>query len=69
MSFEKNAVRETNTERTSAAELATRRDLAAAYRLVAMRGWDDVIYTHISAAAPDEPNQFLITSGLADVAD
>ncbi len=39
----------------SAAELATRGDLAAAYWLVTLNGWDDVVYTHISASVPDEP--------------
>ncbi|WP_029009245.1 class II aldolase/adducin family protein [Azospirillum halopraeferens] len=43
-----------------AAERRARVDLAAAYRLVAERGWDDLIYTHISLAVPDEPGRFLI---------
>ncbi|MFK8052328.1 MAG: class II aldolase/adducin family protein [Woeseiaceae bacterium] len=46
--------------RVSAAEWDTRVDLAAAYRLVAMHGWDDLVYTHISATVPDEPGHFLI---------
>ena len=33
----------------------TRRDLAAAYRLIAHFGLDDGIYTHISARLPDDP--------------
>ncbi|HKX79344.1 MAG TPA: class II aldolase/adducin family protein [Novosphingobium sp.] len=44
-------------------ERAMRRDLAAAYRLVALNGWDDMIGTHISArlpTPPGEPEQFLI---------
>ena len=32
---------------------ALRRDLAAAYRLIALHGMDDGIYTHISARLPD----------------
>lgn len=32
-----------------------RRDLAAAYRLIALYGMDDSIYTHISARMPDGP--------------
>ena len=36
-----------------AAETAIRRDLAAAYRLIACFGMDDGIYTHISARLPD----------------
>ncbi|MGY9049218.1 aldolase [Puniceibacterium antarcticum] len=35
---------------------ALRRDLAAAYRLIALEGMDDSIYTHISARLPDGPN-------------
>jgi len=35
-------------------------DLAAAYRLVAFEGWDDLIYSHISASVPQEPGHFLI---------
>ncbi|MGR3465580.1 class II aldolase/adducin family protein [Limimaricola sp.] len=34
---------------------ALRRDLAAAYRLIALEGMDDGIYTHISARMPDGP--------------
>lgn len=44
----------------SDAERRARIDLAAAYRLVAMNGWDDLIYTHISASVPGEPGHFLI---------
>ncbi|MCC9621424.1 class II aldolase/adducin family protein [Thalassospira sp. MA62] len=33
-----------------------RRDLAAAYRLIALEGMDDGIYTHISARLPQGPN-------------
>ncbi|MDX5363492.1 MAG: class II aldolase/adducin family protein [Pseudazoarcus pumilus] len=44
----------------SAAEWQARIDLAAAYRLVARRGWDDLIYTHVSARHPELENAFLI---------
>src|SRR5690554_5984723 len=44
----------------SAAEWQARVDLAAAYRLVARRGWDDLIYTHVSARHPEIENAFLI---------
>jgi ribulose-5-phosphate 4-epimerase/fuculose-1-phosphate aldolase len=37
-----------------------RRDLAAAYRLAARRGWDDTVWTHISASVPGEPGHYLI---------
>ncbi len=33
-------------------EATLRRDLAAAYRLAARRGWDDIVWTHISASLP-----------------
>lgn len=44
----------------SDAERQMRSDLAAAYRLVALYGMDDSIYTHISARVPGEEDQFLI---------
>ncbi len=48
------------TRRMTEAERATRIDLAAAYRLAALNGWDDTIYTHISAAVPGEEGAYLI---------
>ena len=33
-------------------EWAMRVDLAATYRIVALYGWDDLIFTHISARIP-----------------
>jgi ribulose-5-phosphate 4-epimerase/fuculose-1-phosphate aldolase len=47
-------------EQVSEAEWQTRVDLAAAYRLVAHYGWDDLIYTHISARVPGPEHHFLI---------
>jgi ribulose-5-phosphate 4-epimerase/fuculose-1-phosphate aldolase len=44
----------------SDAERRVREDLAAAYRLVALYGMDDSIYTHISARVPGHHDQFLI---------
>jgi ribulose-5-phosphate 4-epimerase/fuculose-1-phosphate aldolase len=41
-------------------EQEVRIDLAATYRLVAHYGWDDLIYTHISARVPEEDNQFFL---------
>ena len=41
-------------------EWALRADLAAAYRLVAMYGWDDLVFTHISARIPGPEHHFLI---------
>src|SRR5260221_6417372 len=45
---------------TNEAEFAVRCDLAAAYRLIALHGMDDSIYTHISARVPGTRDQFLI---------
>ena len=44
----------------TAAERAIRIDLAAAYRLVALEEWDDMIFTHISARIPGPEHHFLI---------
>ena len=44
----------------SAEEWQARVDLAALYRLVAMHGWDDLVYTHISARIPGPEHHFLI---------
>lgn len=46
-------------EQVSDHEWAVRVDLAAAYRLVALFGWDDLVFTHISAKIPGE-EAFLI---------
>lgn len=37
-----------------------RRDLAAAYRLAALFGWDDTLYTHFSVRLPGAEPRFLI---------
>jgi ribulose-5-phosphate 4-epimerase/fuculose-1-phosphate aldolase len=41
-------------------EWQTRVELAALYRLVALHGWDDLIFTHISARLPGPGHEFLI---------
>ena len=41
-------------------EWAIRVDLAAAYRMVAYYGWDDLIFTHLSARIPGPEHQFLL---------
>ncbi len=46
--------------RVSEAEWQMRVDLAAAYRLVALFKWDDLVFTHISARVPGRDNEFLI---------
>jgi ribulose-5-phosphate 4-epimerase/fuculose-1-phosphate aldolase len=47
-------------EVVSAEEWQLRCDLAAAYRLVAMYGWSDLVFTHISARIPGPEHHFLI---------
>lgn len=44
----------------SEAEWRLRCDLAACYRLVAHYGWDDLVFTHISARVPGPEHHFLI---------
>jgi ribulose-5-phosphate 4-epimerase/fuculose-1-phosphate aldolase len=44
----------------AAAEWDQRVALAACYRLVALYGWDDLIFTHISARVPGPDHHFLI---------
>ena len=41
-------------------ERRLRIDLAACYRLVALHGWDDLVFTHISARVPGPGHHFLI---------
>lgn len=40
-------------------EWKTRVDLAAAFRLAAIQGWDEYLFAHISARVPNEPNHYL----------
>src|SRR5947207_7079247 len=47
-------------DQVSAEEWEARVDLAAAYRLVALYGWDDFIFTHISARVPGPEHHFLL---------
>lgn len=42
------------------AEARLRCDLAACYRLVAMMGWDDLLYTHLSVRIPGPEHHFLL---------
>lgn len=46
--------------KVSDAEWALRVDLAAAYRLVAWYGWDDLIFTHLSVRIPGPEHHFLL---------
>ncbi len=47
-------------ETVSQEEWQARVDLAAAYRLVALYGWDDLIFTHLSARVPGPEHHFLL---------
>lgn len=65
-SFELAANQRPDTVGITDEEWAVRVDLAAAYRLCAMHGWDDLIYTHISARVPGTSGHFLVNPlGLA----
>jgi ribulose-5-phosphate 4-epimerase/fuculose-1-phosphate aldolase len=44
----------------TADEWQLRVDLAACYRLVALHGWSDLVFTHISARVPGPEHHFLI---------
>jgi ribulose-5-phosphate 4-epimerase/fuculose-1-phosphate aldolase len=41
-------------------EQSLRVDLAACYRLIALYGWDDIVFTHVSARVPGPEEHFLI---------
>jgi ribulose-5-phosphate 4-epimerase/fuculose-1-phosphate aldolase len=47
-------------DKVSPEEWQLRVDLAAAYRLVALYGWSDLVFTHISARIPGPEHAFLI---------
>jgi ribulose-5-phosphate 4-epimerase/fuculose-1-phosphate aldolase len=47
-------------DQVSDEEWAVRVDLAACYRLVALYGWSDLVFTHISARLPGPEHHFLI---------
>jgi ribulose-5-phosphate 4-epimerase/fuculose-1-phosphate aldolase len=47
-------------DKVSPEEWAVRVDLAACYRLVARYGWEDLVFTHITARVPGSDDQFLI---------
>jgi ribulose-5-phosphate 4-epimerase/fuculose-1-phosphate aldolase len=47
-------------DKVSPEEWKIRIDLAAAYRLVAHYGWDDLIFTHLSARVPGPEHHFLL---------
>jgi len=49
-------------DQVSDEEWQMRIDLAACYRLIAIHGWDDLIFTHISARVPGADEHFLINA-------
>jgi ribulose-5-phosphate 4-epimerase/fuculose-1-phosphate aldolase len=53
-----NAVRNQVTDE----EWQTRIDLAACYRAIALYGWDDLVFTHVSARVPGPDVHFLINA-------
>lgn len=57
-----NILQESVRAKVSEAEWQTRVDLAACYRLIAMHGWDDLVFTHISARVPGPEEHFLINA-------
>ncbi len=60
------AKRRLSNEPMSDGERKVRIELAAAYRLAQLNGWDELIYNHISARVPGTENHFLINPyGLA----
>ena len=48
-------------------EWDVRVDLAAFYRTIPYFGWDDLIFTHISARVPGTEDHFLITSEILKI--
>jgi len=47
-------------DKVSPEEWKIRVDLAAAYRMIAHYGWDDLIFTHLSARVPGPEHHFLL---------
>lgn len=47
-------------EQVSEQEWKLRVDLAACYRLIALYGWDDLVFTHVSVKIPGPEHHFLI---------
>jgi ribulose-5-phosphate 4-epimerase/fuculose-1-phosphate aldolase len=48
--------------RVSPEEWEQRVNLAAAYRVMALYGWDDLIFTHLSARVPGPEHHYLVNS-------
>jgi ribulose-5-phosphate 4-epimerase/fuculose-1-phosphate aldolase len=65
--FRLHAGRLAETGERGPAETAVRRDLAAAYQLCALFGWDDLVYTHISARVPGPEHHEITASSLIKI--
>jgi ribulose-5-phosphate 4-epimerase/fuculose-1-phosphate aldolase len=49
-------------DQVSDEEWQTRVDLAACYWAIALYGWDDLVFTHVSARVPGSDHHFLINA-------
>jgi ribulose-5-phosphate 4-epimerase/fuculose-1-phosphate aldolase len=49
-------------QQVSPEEWQLRIDLAACYRAIALYGWDDLVFTHVSARVPGPDDHFLINA-------
>ena len=49
-------------DQVSEQEWQIRTDLAACYRAIAMYGWDDLVFTHVSVRVPGPDEHFLINA-------
>ena len=49
-------------DQVSDEEWQVRTDLAACYRAIALYGWDDLVFTHVSARVPGAEDHFLINA-------
>jgi ribulose-5-phosphate 4-epimerase/fuculose-1-phosphate aldolase len=49
-------------DQVSDEEWELRVDLAACYRMIALYGWDDLVFTHISARVPGPEEHFLLNA-------
>jgi ribulose-5-phosphate 4-epimerase/fuculose-1-phosphate aldolase len=58
----KMAIKNTLRDQVSDEEWQIRVDLAACYRAIALYGWDDLVFTHISARVPGGDHHFLINA-------
>ena len=56
------AMAESVREQVSDEEWRLRVDLAACYRIIAVHGWDDLVFTHVSARVPGPDDHFLINA-------